>query len=158
MPSCFTVSRSFSHVIYLTNLDTVYLPTYLHRFQAFIFLKRHLPRGHSISCLTHDLEQTINKPLTGTRQHVTTCTKTWDYKSGIYLSKQGENIPVFKCNIYLDSLLLLFDGLWKFDVWCSPNIWYGKRKISSCVFPNKNVEATRDSLYHGVVCLGLYVS
>ena len=42
--------------------------------QVHIFVTRHLPRGHSISCPTHELERTIKISFTGLKglRHVTT--------------------------------------------------------------------------------------
>ena len=81
-----------SLVTYLTHLDTVQMRTplsyanvtlyqpcstlayvFLHRFLVHILFTRHLPRGHSISCLTNDSKRTV-KLFTGLIElrHMTT--------------------------------------------------------------------------------------
>ena len=86
---------------------------YLHRFQVNIILTRNTPRDHSISCPSYYLERTIKKPFTGSivLRYV---------KSGPIKAVQP-NVPLasrslaesFKNNIFLNSLLILFNGLQK---------------------------------------------
>ena len=63
---------------------------------------RHLLCDHSISYPTHNLERTIGliEP-----RHVNTSREV--------AYKFPSPRKIFKSNIYLDSLLLLSDGLWK---------------------------------------------
>ena len=61
----------------------------------------------------------------------------------------------FENNIYLDSLLLLLDGLCKVK---AQHVYGIGRETKSFILLIKNVEASGDSFYHEIVCLGFYIS
>ena len=54
---CHHPSLSHCHACYISGY------IYLHIFHVSFLLKRHLSRGHEISCLAHYLEQTDDKPF-----------------------------------------------------------------------------------------------
>ena len=47
------------------HLCYIFEYVYLHTFHVSFLLKRHVTRGHRISCLSYHMEQTDNKPFSG---------------------------------------------------------------------------------------------
>ena len=111
-----------SHITYLTHLYTAY--------QSSQFLCQHVTLLLKFTCkdfrsiffshearpmwlqhlIQHELQQTISKPFTrliGPR-HVTT---SREVSRQSLVERYSPRITVFKSNIYLDSLFLLFDCL-----------------------------------------------
>ena len=91
-----------------------------------------------------NLGRTNRKPFTGliglihlTIRGAVTC-QSWVIRCSLVFRSLDQT---FKNNIYLDSLLLLLDGLWKAQYM----VLEEKQNIFS--FPSKNFDASVDSLY-----------
>ena len=112
-----------SHVTYLRHLGTLHqsslfvcrhlsLSSLLHF--CLYLLTRHLPSDHSILCLSRNLEQSISKPFTVSIR-LRYVKQVWQ----LPIKAGWQDVPLasrslaetFKNNIFLNSLLLLFDDL-----------------------------------------------